>query len=509
MHRFVTIWFRHLKTDWHTHRQPSLKNIPFVLAIPDHGRKIITASNTLAQQQGIDPGMVVADAKAILPSLKVIDDDLSIPEKLLKSIAKFCIRYTDAVAIDLPDGLILDATGCAHLWGGEKNYITEINTRLTNRGYDTRATLATTVGCAWAIAHYGGTSPIVESGNQMEALLNLPPSALRLEPEVTERLYKLGLRKIAQFINMPRNALRRRFGQHTIIRLDQALGHTEEPIQPIIPIEPFRERLPSLEPIVTLTGITIALEIMLKAQGERLKANGLGLRKAVFTCFRVDGKEQKVEIGTNRATANPKHLFKLFEEKIQTIEPDLGIELFMLEATKTEKIINRQEKIWNSTGGLDDPAIAELMDRLTNRFGFEPICRYQPDERHMPENSFKKMDNLFSVGSWPAFTEVSAGEQLAVGRPRPLHLLPVPQPIEVTAPIPDYPPMLFRYQNKLHKIKKADGPERIEPEWWINEGRHRDYYAVEDEEGGRYWIFRAGHYTADRSPNWFIHGFFA
>ena len=175
--RFVTIWFRHLKTDWFTIQKPELRHIPFVLAIPDHGRKIITATNILAQKEGIETGMVVADAKAILPSLKIIDDDPSLPEKLLKSIAKFCIRYTDAVAIDLPDGLILDITGCAHLWGGEKKYITEINTRLTNRGYDVRATMADTIGAAWAIAHYGGSSPIIEPGNQLEALLNLPPAA--------------------------------------------------------------------------------------------------------------------------------------------------------------------------------------------------------------------------------------------------------------------------------------------------------------------------------------------
>jgi protein ImuB len=505
--RFVTIWFRHLKTDWYSQpclpagrRQPELKNIPFVLAIPDHGRKIITASNIHAQQQGIDPGMVVADAKAILPSLKIIDDDPSLPEKLLKSIAKFCIRYTDAVTIDLPDGLILDVTGCAHLWGGEKNYITEINTRLTNRGYDVRATIADTIGAAWAIAHYGGTSPIIESGKQMEAILPLPPSALRLEPEVTDRLYKLGLRKISQFINIPRAALRRRFGHHTILRIDQALGNEEETILPIIPIEPFRERLPCLEPIVTLTGITIALQRMLNAQRLTLNAKGMGVRKLVFSAYRVDGKVEKVEIGTNRATANPEHLFKLFEEKIQSIEPALGIELFMLDAIKTEKIFTRQEKLWNSTGGIDDPAIAELMDRLTNRFGSLPIIRYQPDEHHWPERSYKKMENLFSLDDKAQWT---------VDRPRPITLLKTPEPIEVTAPIPDYPPMNFRYKNQLHKIKKADGPERIEPEWWIAEGRHRDYYAVEDEAGGRYWIFRAGHYAQDRSPNWFIHGFFA
>ena len=497
--RFVIIWFRNLKTDWFTIQKPELQHIPFVLAVPDHGRKIITASNILARQEGIENGMVVADAKAILPSLKVIDDDPTLPEKLLKSIAKFCIRYTDAVAIDLPDGLILDVTGCAHLWGGEKNYIKEINTRLTNRGYDVRATMADTIGAAWAIAHFGGSSPIVEPGKQMEALLQLPPSALRLEPEVKDRLYKLGLRKISQFINMPRPALRRRFGLFTLLRIDLALGNEEETIHPIIPIEPFRERLPCLEPIVTLTGIEIALERLLNAQSLTLNAEGKGIRKAVFSCYRVDGKVEQVEIGTNRATANPKHLFKLFEEKLQTIEPALGIELFMLDAIKTEKIITRQEQLWNTTGGPDDPAIAELMDRLTNRFGPGPLTRYQPDEHYLPERSYKKADDLFFVDrlSW------------IVDRPRPLNLLQKPEPIEVTAPIPDYPPMNFRYKNQLHKIKKADGPERIESEWWISEGRHRDYYAVEDEEGGRYWIFRAGHYSRDRSPNWFIHGFFA
>src|SRR5262249_12461734 len=157
-----------------------------------------------------------------------IDDDPTLPQKLLKSIAKFCIRYTDAVAIDLPDGLILDATGCAHLWGGEKSYIAEINSRLTKRGYDVRATMADTIGTAWAIAHYGGSSPIVDPGKSMGAIINLPPAALRLEEEVTDRLYKLGLRKISQIIHMPRPALRRRFGTHTIKRIEQALGNEEE-----------------------------------------------------------------------------------------------------------------------------------------------------------------------------------------------------------------------------------------------------------------------------------------
>ena len=499
MARFITIWFRHLKTDWFSIHQPALRGMALVLTTPDHGRKIISAVNIKAQEQGIEVGMVVADARAIFPSIQILDDDPKLTERLLKSIAKWCIRFTDAVALDLPDGLILNVTGCAHLWGGEKSYIRDINQRLQNRGYDVRATMADTIGTAWATAHYGDVSPIIENGRQMDALLSLPPSALRLEAEVTDRLYKLGLCQIRQFINMPRSALRRRFGHGLLSRLDQALGNEEEAMNPVHPIEPFCERLPCLEPIVTATGIEIALQRLLETLCQRLQQEGKGIRKAVFTGFRVDNKIEKIEIGTHRATFNKSHLFKLFEEKISGMEPALGIELFMLEALKTEKVSSRQEKFWNSTGGLEDTGLAELMDRLTNRFGNSPIHRYVPDEHHWPERSFKSAVSLHET----------VDEAWVVDRPRPLQLLTKPQSIEVTAPIPDYPPMLFRYQGKLHKIKKADGPERIEPEWWIAEGLHRDYYAVEDEEGGRYWLFRAGHYAEDESPRWFIHGFFA
>ena len=124
--RFVTIWFRNLTTDWFIRRQPVLSQIPFILASPDHGRMVVTATNNLARIQGIDTGMVVADARAIIPSLEVFDDKPGLSAKLLKGLAEWCIRYTPAVAIDPPDGLILDVTGCAHLWGGEKEYLTEI-----------------------------------------------------------------------------------------------------------------------------------------------------------------------------------------------------------------------------------------------------------------------------------------------------------------------------------------------------------------------------------------------
>jgi protein ImuB len=193
-----------------------------------------------------------------------------------------------------------------------------------------------------------------------------------------------------------------------------------------------------------------------------------------------------------------RHLFKLFESKLSGIEPALGIELFVLEAPRVEDHLPRQEKLWERSGGLEDLRLSELIDRLGGRLGMRTIKRYLPDEHYWPERSIKLATSIIEEPS----------SQWRTDKPRPLELFEMPERIEVTAPIPDYPPMLFRRKGKVHNIVKADGPERIEQEWWMQQGQHRDYYYVEDEEGKRYWIFRLGHYD-DKKFQWFLHGIFA
>jgi protein ImuB len=496
--RFVSVWFRHLITDWFTLRQPELRELPFVVAAPSHGRMMIVAANTLAEQNGIYIGMVLADARAIIPALQVVDEKPGLADKLLRRIAEWCIRFSPVVSVDIADGLLLDATGCPHLWGGDSYYLIAIAQRFKARGYDVRVGMADTIGLAWAVARFGQQSLLVESNKQFDALLPLPPAALRLEAETVELLNKLGLRQIGQFIRMPRTALRRRFGAILLKRLDQALGNAEEMIEPVEPMEPYQERLPCLEPIVTLSGIEIALQRLLETLCHRLQQEEKGLRLACLKCYRVDGKVEQVNIGTIRPSHNVKHLFKLFEIKLSTIEPALGIELFILEAPKVEVHSPLQENLWESTCGLDNTGLSELLDRLAGKVGPNHIRRYLPDEHYWPEKSVKLASALNETltTTW------------RVDKPRPLYLLSTPERIEVTAPIPDYPPMLFRHKGKLHKITKADGQERIEQEWWLQQGQHRDYYCVEDEEGRRYWLFRLGHYS-DKSYDWFLHGFFA
>lgn len=497
--RYVSIWFRYLKTDWFTIRRPELQHTPFVLAVPDHGRMVINAVSRLAEKLDIHAGMVVADARAVVPDLVMINDREELSEKLLTGIARWCIQFTPTVAVDVPDGLILDITGCAHLWGSESPYLQDLTTRLTNLGYWVRAAVADTVGAAWAMSRFGKQhNAIVGPSQQHIALKSLPPAALRLQSDTVQRLHKLGLNQVGQLLPMPRATLQKRFGADFIHRLHQALGVTEEIILPIQPAETYQERLPCLSPIVTATGIEIALQQLLTSLCNRLQKEQKGIRKASLKGFRVDGKIEEITIGTHRPSHNVEHLSKLFQLHIANIEPALGIELFLLEAQQVEDINAQQEELWAQTSSLQDRSVVELLDRLMGKIGAACIHRYLPDEHYLPELSIKKAGSLYekTIADW------------RLNKPRPLHLLPTPERIEVTAPIPDYPPMLFRHKGKLHRIVKADGPERMEQAWWIQQGEHRDYYILEDEQGERYWVFRLGHYREDKSHEWFLHGFF-
>jgi len=499
--RFVSIWFRQLLADWQCIRRSELAEVPFVFAATDHGRMMITAVSGLAAEAGIAVGMRAADAKAICPGLEVLDDKPGRPEKLLRGLGEWCIRYAPIVSLDAfaMDGLMLEVSGCPHLWGGERAYLKEIVSRLKSKGYTVRLAIADTPGAAWAVARFGRVTPLIAPGTHAEALLDLVPEALRLDELVLAKLRKLGFYQIKSFMGMPRSVLRRRFGEGFLLRLGQALGTEAEAIVPLQPPVAFHERLPCLEPIRTRAAIEIAITRLLEALCGRLQAEGKGLRFGLLTGYRLDGQLVQVSIGTSAGSHSVSHLLKLFCLKIDQIRPGLGIELFVLDAPKVDDVEVDQGEMWSSRPGLDDQSVLRLIDRVAGKVGPSVIRRYLPATRYWPERSVKLAGSVLDKAevSW------------RMDMPRPTELLSVPAAIEVMALIPDHPPRFFIYQGVQHQVVKADGPERVEREWWLDKGEHRDYYQVEDDLGRRYWLFRSGHYGSEKQLKWFIHGFFA
>src|SRR5690606_18243815 len=310
---------------------------PFVLCTAEHGKMMIKAVSLQARSEGIKAGDVLASARAIIPDLVYFQDDPVSVQKLLSALAEWCLRFTPTVAVDAPDGLLLDISGCTHLRRGERSYIKSLHHKHLTGGYEAQIVIADTIESAWALARYGTSiSSIAVPKKHIEMLSLLPPTALRIEVSTVQRMQKLGFKNIGMFMNMPHNILRRRFGNHLLQRLNQALGNYPETLSPIQPIAPYQERLPCLEPICTATGIAIALRTLLEQLCFRLQKEGKGLRNGVLKGYRIDGNIQQIQIGTNKASYNITHLFQLFELKISTIEPALGIELFVLEAITVE-----------------------------------------------------------------------------------------------------------------------------------------------------------------------------
>jgi protein ImuB len=492
-----------------------------VVAAADGGSGLcVVALNRAAEGAGLQPGQALADARAIEPRLIVEPDDAAAEAAALGRLVAWCGRYTPWVAFDGcglgaglggAHGLWLDVTGCAHLFGGEAALLDDLLRRLSGFGFEARAALADTPGAAWAVARHG-KGGVVPRGELRAALAGLPVSALRLGAAEVEALDRVGLRRIGDLYGLPRGALARRFGASIGRRLDQALGAAHEPLSPCRPVAPYRVERLFAEPIASLATIEAATLGLIETLTARLEADGRGVRRLALSLYRVDGEVGEVAIGTSLAVREPRHLMRLLAERLEGFEAAFGIDALVLAAPQTDALPRLQLGLDLEAAGPrrsaapeDAAALGRLIDRLGNRLGPARIARAAPCQSHLPERAVTPAAALGAAGDWSAHG----------GRERPLRLLPRPEPIEVIAPIPDDPPLMFRWRRALHRVHVAAGPERLAPEWWRAEGidaaaageaDFRDYYRVEDEAGRRFWLFRLGAFRPGAPPAWFMHG---
>jgi len=485
---------------------------PLAIIAKAGGRLVVVAANGPAEAAGIVPGQVLADARALAPDLRAVDADACAEGAALAALAEGATRYTPWAATDEHDGgggrgLLLDVTGCTHLFGGEVALLADLVSRLEGTGFAARAALAASAGAAWALARFAPREcRIVAPGAEGQALAALPVAALRLPPETVGGLERLGLRRIGALYGLPRAPLARRFGTLVGRRLDQALGRLEEPISPRQPVEPWRLQLAFAEPIARREDIAAATEQLVAALGQRLAAEMKGARRLVLALYRVDGTCQRAAIGTSRPVRETKHLMRLFAEKLEGLDPGLGLDLLTLTAPVVEPLAPTQAGLLAPAQEEALPALAALVDRLVNRLGNGEVRSLVPRASHLPERA------QLAAPALAAGEEVGAAWP-AASRPRPLRLFTRPQPVDAIAPVPDDPPLLFRWRAELHRIRRADGPERIAGEWWQSRTpaalEVRDYYRVEDEAGRRFWLYREGLYHPAHRPRWFLHGLFA
>lgn len=379
---------------------------------------------------------------------------------------------------------------------------------LARAGLTARAAVADTPGAAHAVARFGGPGPVMvaEPGRMAAVLAGLPVAALRLEPGVAEELRRFGFRRVGQLYGEPRAPLTRRFGSGLCRRLDQALGAAGETITPVVPRETPLRRLTFAEPLLTAEALATAITRLAAALCADLEGRGLGARRLDLLFERVDRSAVALRAGMARPSRDPRHLARLFTDRLETVDPGFGVEAATLVARGCDPLSPRQRPL---AGGDDDrdgsgdrggeADLAPLIDRLVNLPQVARVYAVAPVESDVPERVARRIAPLDGAGrtnaSWPAW-------------PRPFWLFP-PEPVRTVALLPDDPPAHFVWRGRAHRVRRADGPERVHLEWWRDPAEirgTRDYYRVEDEAGGRFWLFRDGRGNA--GAGWFVQGVF-
>jgi protein ImuB len=563
MRRVASIWLPHLAIEHWAKSSDLPPEEPVVLTVEGTHGLIIHAVTKAAAERGARPGARLTDARALDPGLVAIPADPAGDAELLQKLARWAQRWSPLVEVDGCDSLRLDVTGVAHLFGGEKGLVRDAGRRFAKLGLTVRIAIAPTAAAAWALARYspspprggGPTRAKHERGEEailsprplsptplprgerglVGALSPLPVSALRLNPDTVRTLERLGLKTVGALLDMPRLALSRRFRDEDVVgALDRMFGKTAEPLTAAPADPPPRAALRLEEPATHPEAASQALERLIPGLVRQLEERHLGARRLSLSGFRVDGSVAIASVATAISSRDPKHLQRLLADKTAALNPEFGFDAFALTAEWTEDLGAAQDSLVEEPSGTRE--IARLVDRLTVKLGARTVRKPQAQESHLPERASGWIAAVSSSlpqsgGEGDRSTKSSGG---GVGR-RPLHhsgsrhgpppqpsareelnrpqrLLDRPEAIDVIYATPEGMPRRFIWRRAVHDIARAEGPERIAPEWWRqpSSARLRDYYKVEDGEGRRYWIYREGLIGDGRggAPAWFIHGLF-
>lgn len=467
-----------------------------------HG-PVIHDTNRAARLAGIHPGARVTDTKAMLPDLQIEYADIFGDRHAMERMVFWARRWCPWSVQDGAQGLILETTGSDHLWGGEAAMLADMEAAFSSLGLTAQIAMAPTWGAAWALARYGTARSICGEGEVAQTVANLPVEALRLSNATVVLLRRLGLKTIGALADVPRLSLTRRFVKaplhdNPVLRLDQLMGRTSEPVSSSDAAPKFRAYMRLPEPIMDPTPF---MPDLCRDLCDQMETQGYGSRRLLLTVYHTDGDIHHIEAATSVHSRDPDHLLYLFRDKLDSINPGYGFDLITLEAAQTEQM----EVIQTRLDGDADEAVhlSRLIDRLTSRFGTKAVTKPKLRESHVPERAQGWVPALAGAGD--------SAKTVAVERP--IRLLYTPEEVRVLYAVPKGPPVQFIWRRQTHKVTRYAGPERIAPEWWHDKPgtRLRDYFKVEDHAGRRFWLYREGLHGDGRGgdPRWFVHGMFA
>ena len=544
--RYISLWFPYFGAERVQRIFKFEKNHKLAIIENNGNTQTLSSVSFGAHNSGLNIGQPLQDAKAICPELMTRVRSVKCELTFLHALCRWYTQFTPWVAVDNYDGVILNIKGCAHLFGGEEGMLDLIVSRTETFGLTVTSGVADTVGGAWALARFtpkptesylksnsidqearatrsratkkiqidntkqqvtqllkNNAIRIAPAGNTYNSLAKLPIASLRIENKIVTKLNQLGLKSVKDLLKQPRAPLARRFGPTLIARLDQALGHVPETISPITDKKHFGVRISFPEPIGLIEDIKNAIEKLLIRLCNKLKTAVLGFQELKIDLGFSNNETQSLLVSLACFTNDPERIFSVLLLKLDEIKPNFGIDIIRLEAinvgpiTQSQSINNLDlhEKVIKNQNNV----LKNLITRLGTKVGLDAIIRHIPAQSHIPEKSWQVLNAAWSnydMKSWPTSN-----------RNRPSFLWP-PEALEVPkhSRLEDH----FIWRKKLYQVKTKLGPERIAPEWWIEDNNWRsgvrDYWQVRCNDGEFLWLFYA--HGAQLPGGWFCHGKF-
>lgn len=506
--RIMALWLPRLPTDRLTRKRGTPSDAPLVISGKANNALHVHALEARAERLGLHRGQPLANARAMVQPLTVVPADEKADAALLENIADWCDRFTPLVTVDAPDGLYLDITGAAHLFGGDQAMLKDVLAKLSAQGFAVRGAVAGTSWAARALARYR-SGLIVPPGGEAEAVASLPITAFDCDAKILRALSHAGLKTVGQVAARQSSELAERLGTAFVRRLLVMLGQAEEPLQPRRPLPDLMAEQRFADPVTSREAITSTLLALAQSLGGLLERQGQGARMLGAAFFRADGEVQRITARSGMPLRDPAIMLRLLNQKLDALadplDPGFGFDLVRLEALLAETTSPATVSFDANENARRQ--IRFLIDRLSARFGEHRVLRFVPQDTHIPEAAAVAVPAQGSDfdATWPRHQRPDDPPR------RPCRLLEKPEEItHVVAAVPDAPPARFRWRQCLHEVARAEGPERIALEWWSKDGPARDYFRVETREGQRFWLYRDGLYRRNGlGTRWYLQGIFA
>ena len=495
MRRVLSIWLPQLPLDRRARKGDPRLSAPFAIIADIKNAWRLTHLSTAAIRAGLTPGLSLPDARAICPQLLTEPTDPVREAALLRALWRWADNLSPWVALDPPDGLVLDISGCAHLFGGEAEMANHARVRLSDMLITSRIGIADTKGAAQALARFGGDEVIIApQGQTKDALAGLPLEGLRLPRKLSSDLRRAGLKTIGQLAEIKSADLARRFGLDLTKALSAALGHAPDPVSPKAADPVYAARMTLPEPIGLKDDLLTVLERLTVSVCRRLEADAKGARRYYLTVRCVDTGDHKLQIGFARPSYEGRAVLQQFEKPLSDLKVEFGADWFRLEAAHIEPIQPFQISLDSHKQAEDDTA--KIISTLGNRLGYDRVRQFMPVQSHLPEREFTYVE---------AMDRCDPVKWQAAPRQRPLRLFKRPERLVTLEP--GRPPKRFQWRKSIFATLSAKGPERLASEWWQSgAGAVRDYWQVQTKDGPRLWLLT---YPGAAEPNWYIAGRFA